>query len=85
MADAEYRGLIHRNNADLAAWLAKRPLEKALEPDLPIIDPHHHLWDAPQSDPGDDTRRSFASCLCGVDTIRVQARSSLISSQASWC
>lgn len=48
MADAEYRGLIHRNNADLAAWLAKRPSEKALEPDLPIIDPHHHLWDAPQ-------------------------------------
>ena len=39
----EYRGLIHRNNADLAAWLAKRPAEKALEPDLPIIDPHHHL------------------------------------------
>ena len=47
MADGEYRGLVHRNNADLAAWLAKRPPEKALEPDLPIIDPHHHLWDAP--------------------------------------
>ncbi len=40
----EYRGLAYRNNADLAAWLAKRSLEKALEPDLPIIDPHHHLW-----------------------------------------
>ena len=25
MADGEYRGLIHRNSADLAAWLAKRP------------------------------------------------------------
>src|SRR5262249_31182422 len=48
MADGEYRGLIHRNSADLSAWLAKRPAEKALEPDLPIIDPHHHLWDAPQ-------------------------------------
>jgi len=44
----EYRGLIYRNHADLAAWLAKRPREKVLEPDLPIIDPHHHLWDAPQ-------------------------------------
>lgn len=43
MADGEYRGLIHRNSADLAAWLAKRPPEAALEPDLPIIDPHHHL------------------------------------------
>ncbi len=43
----EYTGLAWRNNADLAAWLAKRPAEAALEPDLPIIDPHHHLWDTP--------------------------------------
>jgi L-fuconolactonase len=43
----EYRGLIHRNDADLKAWLARRPGETALEPDLPIIDPHHHFWDAP--------------------------------------
>ncbi len=43
----EYRGLAWRNTADLAAWLAKRPPEAALEPDLPIIDPHHHLWDTP--------------------------------------
>ena len=42
-----YTGLSHRNNADLAAWLAKRPPEAALEPDLPIVDPHHHLWDTP--------------------------------------
>jgi predicted TIM-barrel fold metal-dependent hydrolase len=46
-AKGEYRGLIHRNNADLQAWLAKRPPETALEPALPIIDPHHHLWDTP--------------------------------------
>ena len=25
-------------------WLASRP-ETALEPELPIIDPHHHLWE----------------------------------------
>lgn len=50
MSDATtpYRGLYHRNDADLAAWLAKRPREAALEPDLPIIDPHHHFWDTPQ-------------------------------------
>src|SRR5262245_54519579 len=30
------------------AWLAKQPPESILEPDLPIIDPHHHLWDRPQ-------------------------------------
>src|SRR5262249_14098940 len=44
----EYRGLYHRRAGALAAWLAKRPPEKALEPDLPIVDPHHHLWDAPE-------------------------------------
>jgi predicted TIM-barrel fold metal-dependent hydrolase len=46
-ARSEYRGIVHRNNADLKAWLAKRPTEAAIEPDLPIIDPHHHLWDTP--------------------------------------
>ena len=30
------------------AWLALTE-EDALEPDLPIIDPHHHLWDHPNS------------------------------------
>jgi predicted TIM-barrel fold metal-dependent hydrolase len=29
-------------------WLAATQ-EKALEPDRPIIDPHHHLWDRPGS------------------------------------
>ena len=42
----EYLGLIQRADANLKAWLAKRPTEAALEPDLPIIDPHHHFWDA---------------------------------------
>lgn len=27
------------------AWLAKLPPEEVLEPGLPIIDVHHHLWD----------------------------------------
>src|ERR1700694_3477768 len=27
-------------------WLARRK-EEILEPALPIIDPHHHLWDRP--------------------------------------
>lgn len=30
-----------------AAWLARRPPEPVLEPDLPIVDAHHHLWDRP--------------------------------------
>jgi predicted TIM-barrel fold metal-dependent hydrolase len=44
---AAYPGLSYRNDADLKAWLAKRPREAALEPVLPIIDPHHHFWDTP--------------------------------------
>ena len=43
----EYRGLYHRTDPDLTAWLARRPREAALEPELPIIDPHHHFWDVP--------------------------------------
>ncbi len=33
---------------DQATWLAKVN-EPVLEPDLPICDPHHHLWDHPNS------------------------------------
>lgn len=29
------------------AWLAKQAPEQILEPDLPIIDTHHHLWHRP--------------------------------------
>ena len=25
-------------------WLAKAPEEPVIDPDLPIIDTHHHLW-----------------------------------------
>lgn len=28
-----------------AAWLATQVQEPIREPDLPIVDPHHHLWD----------------------------------------
>ena len=47
-AKGEYRGLAYRNEVELKAWLATRPREAALEPGLPIIDPHHHFWDTPQ-------------------------------------
>jgi len=32
-------------NDTLEQWLAQETPEEVLEPDLPIIDPHHHLWD----------------------------------------
>lgn len=41
------------------AWLARLAPEDVLDPDLPIIDTHHHLWDRlpaalPQGDGGQD-------------------------------
>ncbi|WP_428491815.1 hypothetical protein [Rhodopila sp.] len=44
----EYRGIVYRNDSELKQWLGKRPPEAALDSLLPIIDPHHHLWDTPQ-------------------------------------
>jgi predicted TIM-barrel fold metal-dependent hydrolase len=37
-------GRIHAPDED---WLAARPPEPILEPELPIIDTHHHLWERP--------------------------------------
>ena len=33
---------------DLNTWL-DQIVEETVEPELPIIDPHHHLWDRPNS------------------------------------
>lgn len=42
-----FSGNIVRNTVDLTQWHAQMPTEPALEPDLPIVDAHHHLWDLP--------------------------------------
>jgi predicted TIM-barrel fold metal-dependent hydrolase len=41
----EFRGNAYRKLAELTAW-QKPAHEAALEPELPIVDPHHHLWDS---------------------------------------
>jgi predicted TIM-barrel fold metal-dependent hydrolase len=40
-----FRGNTYRHSVALNRWIARTRKEQALEPDLPIIDPHHHLWD----------------------------------------
>jgi L-fuconolactonase len=40
----EFRGNAYRKLAELNTWTKQRN-EPALEPDLPILDPHHHVWD----------------------------------------
>jgi L-fuconolactonase len=47
-AKGDYPGLAHRRPAELEAWLKQRPREAALEPALPIVDPHHHFWETPE-------------------------------------
>ena len=41
------KGTVHDapENARLENWLAQESPEPVLEPALPIVDPHHHLWD----------------------------------------
>jgi predicted TIM-barrel fold metal-dependent hydrolase len=34
-----------QENKDIERWIDAEDPEPVLEPDLPIIDPHHHLWD----------------------------------------
>src|SRR5579864_2507681 len=43
-----YRGGVYRDNAALRDWLASQEPEDVLDPDLPIIDPHHHFWETPK-------------------------------------
>lgn len=43
----EYRGNLVRTTDALQRWLAGQSSEGTLEPDLPIVDSHHHLWHFP--------------------------------------
>lgn len=40
-----FRGNMQRTLLEVSAWLGKAKREVALEPELPIVDAHHHLWD----------------------------------------
>jgi len=40
-----FRGNSYRHSVALNRRIARSRKEQALEPDLPIIDPHYHLWD----------------------------------------
>jgi hypothetical protein len=45
MAQSIQPGRFGQSGKPNDAWLAKQEKEQILEPDLPIIDTHHHLWD----------------------------------------
>ena len=39
--------MAHPDNDEKVRWLARETPETVLDPELPIIDPHHHLWRVP--------------------------------------
>jgi len=45
MAQSVQQGRFGHSGKPDDAWLAKQEKEPILEPELPIIDTHHHLWD----------------------------------------
>jgi predicted TIM-barrel fold metal-dependent hydrolase len=47
MSDARHPTRFGRIFPPDEAWLAKAPHEPILDPELPIIDTHHHLWERP--------------------------------------
>lgn len=59
-------------------WVAQLH-EPIIEPDLPIVDPHHHLWDRLEDRPGtrymlEDALKDFGSGHNIVATVFVQCR-----------
>ena len=73
-----YKGGDYRSPAQLTEWLASEEPEEVLEPGLPIIDPHQHLWD---SDRGrymmDELRADLYSGHCIEKTIFEECRAML--------
>ena len=56
-----------------AAWLAQH-VEEIIEPEIPIIDPHHHIWDQPENKYGlDDLSADLATGHRVLATVFVQA------------
>lgn len=43
-----YQGNMPRSTVDLQRWFEGSPREIALEPELPIVDAHHHLYGEPK-------------------------------------
>lgn len=73
---AVFRGNRPRTVAELAAWHAGARRELALEPDLPIVDAHHHLYGArtdAQHYMADDLARDLASGHRVIGTVYIEA------------
>jgi len=78
-AFSSYRGNLPRTAAELQAWHATSPSEDAIEPGLPIVDPHHHLFGTAADAlhyRREDLARDLASGHRVMGTVYVEAYSS---------
>ena len=74
--DMTYRGNRPRTTAALADWHARSGTEQALEPGLPIVDAHHHLFGTsadPQFYRLEDLEQDIASGHNVMGTVWVEA------------
>ena len=42
----DFRGSMPRSTRELSNWIAREPKAGVLEPELPVVDAHHHLFGA---------------------------------------
>jgi L-fuconolactonase len=75
MSDESIQAVLKAHPTVRPDWLAKRS-EEIVEPELVIVDPHHHLWDHP-GDPylRDEAVADFTSGHKITATVHVQCRS----------
>ena len=56
--------MIYKENNQLNQWLKTEIQEDVIEPQLPIVDPHHHLWDLRKYTPPPHARFLQKIYLC---------------------
>lgn len=75
-SDEGFAGSFPRGAGELEGWHARAPHTSALEPELPIVDPHHHLFGSPQDALYyriEDLRQDLASGHRFLGTVYVEA------------
>lgn len=76
MSDDPIRGALRKHLQVRHDWLATQPQEETLEPDLPIVDAHHHVWNQVNNRYMlDDVLAEFGSGHRVVASVAVQAHS----------
>lgn len=71
-----YRGSLHRRTLELIDWHSRILPEEAMEPELPIVDPHHHLYGVVTDDHYyriDDLKRDLVGGHRIIATVYVEA------------